>query len=101
MRWHQRFRGPFREGTSYVRNKNHKKKDKVEDPWRVEKRFNKRRGKYRSGNCCAGPHFSRKSYVRQSAKEHRAWERRQIHNENWDALSDYSYKVFADPWYWC
>lgn len=91
----------FRSTQKYVKNKNHKKKNRIEDSWRVEKKFNKRRGKYRCGFCVQPT--SKKSYQKESNRKHRSFIKQKMYNEMWDDIPTgkvHSKHYFKDPWMW-
>lgn len=72
----------FRKGKKYVRNKEHQKKHRVEDAWRIEKKFRDRRGKFRTGFCCQPK--TKKPYCKQNTRDHRSWQKQVMHREDWD-----------------
>lgn len=88
----------FRHGWGYTQNPEHRPKDRpTYDPWYVENRH--KRDKAKAGRF-AQPR--RKFWVKQAAKDHRAWVKRQLKAENWDAFGrgpdDSEYII--DPWLW-
>lgn len=86
----------FRKHKKYVRNKEHQKKHRVEDPWRIEKKFRDRRGKFRNGNCCQPT--SKKPYCKQSTRDHRAWQKQVMHREDYDLFVGDTH--YINPWLW-
>lgn len=101
-RWFQYNHGEYREGTSYRKNKNHKKKQKQDTAWLVEQGNMKRQDRGgRCGNCHQPP--SKKPYQRHANKKLRMYIKTQIHNEDWDAIpvGPQHWKwIFRDPWDW-
>lgn len=92
---------PYREGWSYVRNVDHEPKQREPNAWHIERKH--KRDKARHGGGCMRRGCSRRRFwVREQAREHRAWCKQMIKKENWDAFGrgadDSEYTV--NPWLW-
>jgi len=101
-RWFQYSHGEYRKGTSYIKNKDHKKKPKRDTAWRVEQGNAKKqdRGR-RCGHPCQPK--SKKIYQRYANRKLRMYVKTKTYNEDWDAIpvGSHPYKwVFRDPWDW-
>ena len=92
----------FRHGHGYVQSPDHGPKDSpTEDPWHTEKRHKRDKAKA-GGGCMRHGCRGRRFWVKQAAKDHRAWVKRQIYKEDWDAFGrgtdDSEYII--EPWDW-
>lgn len=88
----------FRHGWGYTQSPEHLPKDRPTDnPWYVENHH--KRDKSRVD--CRGE-GRRKYWVKQAARDHRAWVKRQLNAEDWDSFGrgadDSEYII--DPWRW-
>ena len=101
-KWFQWDQGPYRVGTKYRKNTNHKKKQKRDTAWLVEQGNIKRQDRGgRSGFCCQPT--SKKFYQKYANQQLRTYVKTKIYNEDWDAIpvSPQPYKwQFRDPWDW-
>lgn len=86
----------FRKAQHYVRNVDHVKKNIEEDPWRREKRFVDRRGKFRNGFCCQPK--TKKPYCKENTRDHRAWQKQVMHNEDYDLFVGDTH--YINPYLW-
>ena len=97
--WCYRFRlcaGPnFREQKKYRRQPHHAKKENKEDI-KAKEAWKARKKRKKSINY--GPKGWAKKF---SQRRHRAWQRHNIANENWETLQDFKMiKLICDPWIW-
>jgi hypothetical protein len=83
---------------SYRRKPHHEKKILTEQEL-AKREWNEKfkRDKSKSGWSHRGPG---KSFKKISNDKHRAWERKQIYNENWERMNDMDYKYYLDKWMW-
>jgi hypothetical protein len=89
---------PYRDGDSYRKSHDHKKKSLTEKEkntraWREYKGIDKDKSK--SGRWYRDTH---KWWTKRSAQEHRAWVRQNLTRGNYDAFWNGEYKIFIDPW---
>lgn len=85
-------RGPYRQGTAYRRDKNHKKKKKVINPWRDKYRREKKKRAWKHPKI-------RKFAMNYADRRLRQYNRYWI-LVNWEELSSRDHKKFYDPWIW-
>jgi hypothetical protein len=87
----------FRSSKAYVRNTEHKPKAELDNSWYIEKHHKRDKGRHGSWSRSA-PRF----WVRQAARDHRAWIKQKISKGDWDAFSrgadDSEYII--DRWKW-
>jgi hypothetical protein len=97
------YHGRTNKGPSYTKSPDHAPKPERDRAWEIEtnhKRDKARHGRGDNHHGNRGRHFCAK----QSARDHRAWVRRELNRENYDAFckgaDSQEYKQFVNPWDW-
>jgi ferredoxin-NADP reductase len=93
--------GEFRSGKKYRRQSHHESREvSPEEQQAREWKAEIHKGKDRRYSYMCGPgHF----YKRKRTKQHRQWSKRRLHNEDWDAFTNYNdqdYACWVDPYLW-
>ena len=101
-RWFQYDQGPYRVGTKYVKNADHRKKPKRDESWLIEQ--GNRRRQDRGGRCGNGCQpSSKKSYQKNANKRLRQHTRAMLHHELWENMPVGPQKskwIFRNSWDW-
>lgn len=96
-------RCPYRQGSGYTQDPAHLPKEREANAWHAETHH--KRDKARHGHGCMRHGCrGRRFWVKQAARDLRAWVKQQLHKGNFDAFDrgaqDKEYQQFADPWNW-
>lgn len=101
-RWFQYDQGPYRVGTKYRKNKDHRKKPKRDESWLIEQGNRKRQSRGgRCGYCCQPP--TKKPYQKHANRKLRMYVKTKMYNEDYDAIPlgpQHSKWVFRNSWDW-
>lgn len=85
----------------YVKKPHHKKKNLTPDPWRAERRLDRRRGKWSNGSWCRPGTL--KPYKKVSNRKHRRMSARKLKKGLYEDIPQHSKakNQLRDHWMWC